>query len=83
MEFIQIQIIILLTIVISSVIGGKKASLLASAVWVIETIIVYRISHNNYLQVITVALSFQIGIVLAIIRDFISSRIKKSRSKIN
>ena len=39
MSFIQIQAIIFFSIVICSIIGGKKASLMASAVWIIETII--------------------------------------------
>ena len=52
MSFIQIQAIIFFSIIICSIIGGKKASLMASAVWIIETIIIYKTSKMNYLQII-------------------------------
>lgn len=81
MNFIQIQLIIFLSIIICSLIGGKKASLIASAVWIIETIIVYRISRMNYLQIIAVSLSFQIGMLIAIVRDFVVKKIKKISNK--
>lgn len=81
MSFIQIQLIIFFSIVICSIIGGKKASLIASAVWILETIAIYNTSKINYMQLISVSLSFQIGILLAVFRDFIVKRIKKVRSK--
>ncbi|WP_196001143.1 hypothetical protein [Clostridium sp. 1001271B_151109_B4] len=83
MSFIQIQGVIFFSIIICSLIGGKKASLMASLVWVIETFIVYKTSKVNYLQVISVSLSFQIGMVLAIARDFIVKRLKKITNKEN
>ena len=81
MSFIQIQAIIFFSIVICSIIGGKKASLTASAVWIIETIIIYKTSKVNYLQIISVSLSFQIGMLVAIVRDFIVKRFKKTVNK--
>ena len=81
MSFIQIQAIIFFSIVICSIIGGKKASLMASVVWIIETIIIYKTSKVNYLQIISVSLSFQIGMLVAIIRDFIVKRFKKTVNK--
>lgn len=81
MNFIQIQAIIFFSIVICSIIGGKKASLIASAVWVIETIIIYKTSKMNYLQIISVSLSFQVGMLVAIVRDFIVKKFKKIASK--
>lgn len=83
MSFIQIQIIIFLSIIICAFIGGKKASLIATAVWGVETFIVYKISSMNYLQIITLSLSFQIGLIIAIARDFIVKRIKKSSTNTN
>ena len=77
MNFINIQVIIFVSIILFSILGGKKLSLIASLVWIIETIFTYRISKINYLQIITVTMSFQIGIIVAIIRDFIVKRIKK------
>ena len=47
MSFIQIQILIFLSILICSLIGGKKSSLIASLVWLIETFIVYKESRIN------------------------------------
>ncbi len=81
MSFIQIQFIIFFSIIICSIIGGKKASLIASAVWILETIAIYNTSKINYMQLISVSLSFQIGILLAVFRDFIVKRIEKVRSK--
>lgn len=81
MGFIQIQLIIFFSIVICSLIAGKKASLMASAVWIIETLIVYKINRMNYLQIISVSLSFQIGIFIAIIRDFIVKKLKKDSNR--
>lgn len=81
MSFIQIQAIIFFSIIICSIIGGKKASLMASAVWIIETIIIYKTSKMNYLQIISVSLSFQIGMLLAIVRDFIVKNFKRTENK--
>lgn len=81
MSFIQIQAIIFFSIIICSIIGGKKASLMASGVWIIETIIIYKTSKMNYLQIISVSLSFQIGMLLAIVRDFIVKKFKKTINK--
>ena len=67
MSFIQIQAIIFFSIIICSIIGGKKASLMASAVWIIETIIIYKTS--------------KIGMLLAIVRDFIVKKFKKTENK--
>ncbi len=76
MDFIQVQIIIFTTILISSLLGGKKALIISTLIWAIETIIVYRTSRINYLQVITISLAFQIAIVIAITRDFVIKKIK-------
>ena len=54
---------------------------MASAVWIIETIIIYKTSKMNYLQIISVSLSFQIGMLLAIVRDFIVKKFKKTENK--
>ena len=56
MSFIQIQFIIFFSIIICSIIGGKKASLIASAVWILETIAIYNTSKINYMQLISVSL---------------------------
>ena len=42
-----------------------------------------KMSKVNYLQVIAVSLSFQIGMVLAIVRDFIVKKVKKVGNKEN
>ena len=76
MSFIQIQILIFLSILICSLIGGKKASLIASLVCLIETFILYKGSRINYIQFISVSLSFQIGMLVAITRDFVLKKIK-------
>ena len=81
MSFIQIQGVIFFSIIICSIIGGKKASLMASIVWIFETILIYKTSKINYLQIISVSLSFQIGILIAIARDFIVRKVKQTSNK--
>ena len=54
MNFINIQIIIFISIILFSLVGGKKLSLIASAVWIIETIMTYKLNRINYLQIIIV-----------------------------
>ena len=81
MSFIQIQGIIFFSIIIFSIMCGKKGTLIASIIWSVETIIIYKTSRSNYLQVICVSLSFQIGMIVAIIRDFIVKKMKKTINK--
>lgn len=81
MGIIERQIIIFFTIIISSIIGGKKATLIASAVWFIQTLIILNSNFTNYIQIVVVVLSFQIGMILGIIKDLIQRKIKKSSSK--
>ena len=81
MSFIQIQGVIFFSIIICYIIGGKKDSLMASIVWIIETILIYKTSKINYLQIISVSLSFQIGILIAIARDFIVRKVKQTSNK--
>lgn len=78
-EFYSNSIYNFFSIIICSIIGGKKASLIASAVWILETIAIYNTSKINYMQLISVSLSFQIGILLAVFRDFIVKRIKSKK----
>ena len=81
MSFIQIQGIIFFSIIIFSIMCGKNGTLIASIIWIVETIIIYKTSRSNYLQVICVSLSFQIGMIVAIIRDFIVKKMKKTINK--
>ena len=76
MGIIERQIIIFFTIVISSVIGGKKGSLIASGVWLIQTLIMLNSNFSNYIQLIVVALSFQLGMIIGIIKDLIIKKLK-------
>lgn len=77
MEFMYIQLIIFLTIILSSIIGGKKGAFIAFLVWAFETYMVFKINSFNYLQLITLGLAFQIAIIIAIIRDLIYKQFKK------
>lgn len=80
MNFIEIQITIFLSVILLSLIGGKKISLLAIGFWIIETLMVYILHDFNYLQIITLALSFQVGMLIAVTRDFIIKKFKKIKS---
>lgn len=79
MGIIERQIIIFFTIVISSIIGGKKGSLIASGVWLIQTLIMLNSNFSNYIQLIIVALSFQLGMIIGFIKDLIIKKVKKSK----
>lgn len=81
MGFVQIQIVIFFSIIICSLILGKKACLMATAIWTIETLIVYKTNKINYLQIMSLSLSFQIGIFIAILRDFIIRKLKRGSNK--
>lgn len=83
MEFIYIQIVVFITIILSSIIGGKKAVFIAGLVWSLQTYITYRFSSFNYLQIITLGLAFQIGLIVAVIRDLIVKKIKFRKTKEN
>ena len=48
MGFIQTQILIFATIIIASLLAGKKGAVMSIAVWLVETIIVIKV--NNLLE---------------------------------
>lgn len=80
MEFMYIQLIIFLTIILSAVIGGKKGAAISFLVWSLETYIVFNVDRFSYLQLITLGLGFQIAIMIAIIRDLLVKQFKKSQN---
>lgn len=77
MEFMYIQLVIFLTIILSAVIGGKKGAAISFLVWSLETYIVFNVDRFSYLQLITLGLGFQIAIMIAIIRDLLTKQFKK------
>ena len=77
MDFMYIQLVIFLTIILSAVIAGKKGALISFLVWAVETYIVFRVDSFNYLQLITLGLAFQIAIIIAVIRDLLTKQFKK------
>lgn len=79
MGFVETQIIIFLSIIIASLIGGKKGTIVSIVVWGLETIIIYKISSINYLQIVTIAVSFQFGLIIGILKDAIVKMIKKKK----
>lgn len=77
MDFMYIQLVIFLTIILSAVLGGKKGALISFLVWAIETYIVFKVDSFSYLQLITLGLAFQIAIIIAVIRDLLTKQFKK------
>ncbi|MGL5379392.1 hypothetical protein [Clostridium sp.] len=75
MDIIQLQLLIILTIAICSLLGGKKGSLMASGVWFITSLIMMRSSMFSVFQLVTVAISFQLGLLIGFIRDYIYKRV--------
>lgn len=80
MEFMYIQLIIFLTIILSAIIGGRKGAAISFLVWSLETYIVFNVDRFSYLQLITLGLGFQIAIMIAIIRDLLVKQFKKSQN---
>lgn len=79
MDIIQLQIVILATIVLSGILGGKKGSLIAGAVWLVTTLIMMYSNAFAAIQLITVAFSYQFSLIIGIGRDFY---IKKRMAKL-
>ena len=77
MDFMYIQLVIFLTIILSSIIGGKKGVFISFLVWTVETYIVFKVDSFSYLQLITLGLAFQIAIIIAVIRDLLAKQFKK------
>ena len=77
MDFMYIQLVIFLTIILSSIIGGKKGVFISFLVWTVETYIVFKVDSFSYLQLITLGLAFQIAIIISVIRDLLAKQFKK------
>ena len=77
MGILQLQLLIILTIVICSLLGGKKGGLIASGVWFITSLIMMRSNIFSVLQLVTVAISFQLGLLIGFIRDYIYKRVAR------
>lgn len=79
MDIIQLQIVILATILLSGILSGKKGSLIAGAVWLVTTLIMMYSNAFAAIQLITVAFSYQFSLIIGIGRDFY---IKKRMAKL-
>ena len=80
MNFLYVQILIFILMIISSIIGGKKGTFICGAVWIIATVIsisINRFNNINYFQLMTVAVSFQLSLIIAAIRDLIVKKLMK------
>jgi len=82
MGIIERQIVIFLTVIISAIVGGKKATIIASAVWLIQTLIILNSNLTNYIQIIVVSLSFQLGMIVGFIKDLVIKKMKKQSKNI-
>ena len=45
MDFMYIQLVIFLTIILSAVIAGKKGALISFLVWAVETYIIFKVEN--------------------------------------
>lgn len=81
MSFITIQFIMFISIIISGLIGGKKGTILSTLVWGVATLITKRSIYFGNIQFITLAMSFQISLVMGIAKDFIQCKVKNFRNK--
>ncbi|MGL5352395.1 MAG: hypothetical protein ACRDA5_03600 [Clostridium sp.] len=74
MGIIQVQILILVTIVLSAIIGGKKGGIIAGTVWFATTIIMMYSNIFVGIQLITVGFSYQMALIIGIGRDYYIKR---------
>lgn len=81
MNFITIQIIIFISIILSSLLGGKKGAIISTLVWLVTTFIMKKGNYLGSIQFITLALSFQLGMITGVVKDFIQKKIKVLKSK--
>lgn len=79
MKFLIIQLVIMLTIIISGILGGKKGAVLASIVWMIETFAISKVSVFSNLQFGIIAISFQVGISVGVFKDYIGKKIRERK----
>lgn len=79
MGVIELQVIILITIILSGLLGGKKGALISGGVWLVTTIIMMNSNMFAAIQLITVAMSYQISLLVGIGRDYY---IKRKNAKV-
>lgn len=82
MGFIELQVLVFITIILSGILGGKKGSLIASGVWFITSIIMMYSNVFAVLQIIVVGFSYQVSMLIGIVKDFYIKR-KILRLKLN
>ena len=76
MEFIKLQFIVFATIVLSGILGGKKGALISSAVWFVSAIVMMYSNALAVIQIIIVGFSFQLSILIGMIKDYSIKRKK-------
>lgn len=74
MGVLELQALILVTIILSAILGGKKGGIIASGVWLFTTIIIMYSDIFAGIQLITIALSFEISLLIGIGRDYYMKR---------
>lgn len=74
MGVIELQILILITIILSGIIGGKKGATISGIVWLGATIIMIYGDIFAAIQLLTVGVSYQISLLIGIGRDYYIKR---------
>lgn len=74
MGIIKLQIVILVTIILSGILGGKKGAIISGAVWLVASIIMMYSNIFAVIQLITVTISYQISLLIGIGRDYYMKR---------
>lgn len=80
LDFLTMQLIIVITILIGGILAGKKGSIISSGVWLIATLLVIKDSWINIFQLISVILAYQISMIIGIARDYFKNRKLKEKS---
>lgn len=74
MGVIELQLLIIITVVLSGIIAGKKGAIISGLVWLATTILMMYGDIFAAIQLITVGISYQISLIIGIGRDYYIKR---------
>lgn len=74
MGVIELQILIMITVVFSGILGGKKGAMISGVVWLVITLIMMYGDLFAAIQLVTVGISWQISLIIGTARDYYMKR---------
>lgn len=74
MGVIELQVLIILTVILSGIIAGKKGAMISGIVWLVTTIVMMYGDIFAAIQLVTVGISYQISLIIGLGRDYYIKR---------